>query len=180
MARRSFGNRLLLNSLPIRRCVSLLMSLAVAGCHATLNVMSQPEGALVTEIGTGTAFGVTPVSLSYDLLSEPRGADGCYRTKGLSLRWASGASAALPAVLLCGGALNSYEITFSRPLDYPGLDRDLMFALQAQGVRAQVQAAKAAQDAVALAALVRMFPVVTPSLQCSSVQIGFTVTTTCR
>jgi len=69
-------------------------ALAMAGCatRATLTVFSQPEGAYLTEKGTGKVYGVAPVAVVYDAnaLASYKRADGCYLVKGFEARWVSG------------------------------------------------------------------------------------------
>jgi hypothetical protein len=171
----------------VRHCgggVSLLLAaVAVGGCatHASLAVFSQPEGAYITEKGTGRVIGVTPTRVVYDpeSLTKYRRADGCYIVKGLEARWVSGATSALDLISLCGQRNGAYNITFSRAGNYPDLEKDLEFALRLQSVRAQEQQAQASQDA-ALAAVYQAFiPKPAKPLNCTSTQIGNTVRTNC-
>ena len=167
----------------IRTALSAL-AVFTTGCstQASLTILSQPEGAYVTEIATGRVIGVAPTSVVYDgaRLFATKQPDGCYRVRGFEVRWVSGAKAALEMVSICGSATGAYNITFSRPADFPDLEKDLLFSLQVQTLRAQQQQAQAAQDAAA-AAVLRAFspPTATPVL-CVSRQIGILVQTTCN
>lgn len=167
----------------VRSLLPILTTLALAGCatQASLTVFSQPEGAYISEKGTGTVYGMAPATVFYDskVLASSKGADGCYRVKGLDARWVSGATAGLELITLCGASNGTYNITFSRAPNYPDLERDLQFALQLQSIRAQQQQARAEQDAAA-AAVYRAFtlPQQKP-VNCTSIQIGNTVQTNC-
>jgi len=161
----------------------IIAALALGGCasQASLTVFSQPEGAYLTEKGTGKVYGVAPATFVYDpaALANSKGADGCFRVKGFEARWVSGATAALELITLCGASTGAFNITFSRDPNFPDLEKDLQFALQIQQTHAQQQQARAAQDA-ANAALYRnlMVPQRRP-VNCTSTQIGKTVQTNC-
>lgn len=156
----------------------------VAGCatQASLMVLSQPEGAFITEKETGTSYGTTPLTVVYDgaTLLRNQTVDGCYLTKGLEARWVSGIVASLEFVRLCGSNVGNYSISFSRDPAKPGLNKDLQFALQLQGVRAQQQQAQAVQDAAAAAFFQQWANSPRTNVNCTSTQIGNTVQTNCR
>jgi hypothetical protein len=161
----------------------ILFAVTLGGCstQASLTVFSQPEGAYLTEKGSGKVYGVAPATIAYNAaaLANFKGADGCYRVKGLEARWVSGATAELELIRLCGASNGSYNITFSRDPKFPDLERDLQFALQIQSTRAQQQQARAAQDA-ADAALYRNLAIPQRKpVNCTSTQIGNTVQTNC-
>jgi hypothetical protein len=168
----------------MNRIPLFLLAFLLTGCatQASLTVYSQPEGAYITEIGTGRVYGVAPLTVAYDAapLFATKQPDGCFRVLGFEVRWVSGAKATLETVAICGSATGTYNITFSRPADFPDIEKDLQFALQVQTVRAQQQQAQAAQDAAA-AAILRTFapPSATP-VRCTSRQVGSTVQTTCN
>lgn len=166
-----------------RSAILFSIATALCGCatQASLTVFSQPEGAYLTEKGTGKVYGVAPVTVVYDskALSNFKGADGCYRVKGFEARWVSGATASLDLITLCGTSTGEYNITFSRASTYPDLDRDLQFALQLQSIRAQQQQASAAQDAAAAAVYRALNPPQRKPLNCTSTQLGYTVQTNC-
>ena len=72
--------------------VALLVgALALGGCatRASLTVFSQPEGAYLTEKGTGKVYGVAPAQIVYDskALANFTNANGCYLVKGFDARW---------------------------------------------------------------------------------------------
>jgi hypothetical protein len=167
----------------IRSFAFVVCTLALSGCatQATLTVYSQPEGAYLTEKGSGHVYGVAPAAIAYDskALAGFRRADGCYLVKGLEAKWVSGATAGLEVITLCGQSNGTYNITFSRPASYPDLEKDLQFALQLQSIRAQQQQARAAQDAAAAAVFQAFNPPQRKPVNCTSTQIGNTVQTNC-
>ena len=169
----------------IHRFLALLViALALGGCatQASLTVFSQPEGAYLTEKGTGKVYGVAPVRIVYDskALANFKNPAGCYLVKGFEARWVSGATANLGVITLCGESTANYNITFSRASNYPDLERDLQFALQLQSIRAQQQQARAAQDAAAAAVFRAFNPPPRIPVNCTSTQFGNTVQTNCN
>ena len=161
-----------------------LIAASASGCatHASLTIISQPEGAFITEKETGKAWGTAPASVLYDSasLTQHRAADGCYLVKGFEARWVSGTAASLDLIRLCGSSSGSYNIVFSRDPTQPDLEKDLQFGLQLQALRAQQQQANAAQDAAAAALFSAWSNALRPSVTCTSVQIGNIIRTTCR
>jgi hypothetical protein len=161
-----------------------LIAVLASGCatQASLTVRSQPEGAFITEKGSGKSYGIAPVTVFYDgaTLLRHKGADGCYLVKGFEARWVSGTKASLELIRLCGSSVGDYNISFSRDPAQPGLDKDLQFALQLQALRAQQQQAKAAQDAATAALFSAWANTERPNVNCTSTQIGNTVQTNCR
>ena len=168
----------------MRVAALLALSLFFGGCasQASLTILSQPEGAYLTEKGTGKVYGMAPATVVYDsnALESFKGSDGCYRVKGFDARWVSGATAGLDLITLCGASNGTYNITFSRDPTYPDLERDLQFSLQLQGIRAQQKQARAAQDAAAAAVYRNLVVPQRQPLNCTSTQIGNTVQTNCR
>ena len=154
------------------------------GCatRASLAVRSQPEGAFITEQGTGKSYGTAPVIISYDAasLAPYKGGDGCYRVKGFVARWVSGATSALSIIRLCGSSSGRYQIVFQRNPDLPGLDKDLRFAVRIQALRAQQQQAQAARDSAAAALFFAASGPQSKQVNCTSTQFGDTVRTNCH
>jgi len=153
-----------------------------AGCasQASLTIYSQPEGAFLTEAGTGNAYGAAPITVWYEpaALRQFRDSNGCFLVKGFEARWVSGVAASLDSIRLCGSENGYFQITFNRDPSQPGLDKDMQFALQLQAVRAQQQQAQAAEDAAA-AALFSAWSDSQPVV-CTSKQVGNSIQTTCR
>lgn len=160
--------------------IALLLLLTGCATHASLTVFSQPEGAYITEVGTGLAFGIAPTVIAYDAkrLPQHRDPSGCYLVRGLEAHWVSGVATKLNAIRLCRGVTGEYNITLSRDPAIAGLEKDLQFALQLQTLRAQQQQAQAAQNAAA-AALFSSWQSTQP-VNCTSTTIGNQVQTNCR
>jgi hypothetical protein len=160
-----------------------LSAFLFAGCatQATLTISSTPDGAYITENGSGKAYGVTPVTVYYDSakLINFKGQDGCFRVRGFEARWVSGTTARLQTVRLCGSKTGGYTITFSRDTSAPGFAQDMQFSLQLQQLRAQQQQARAAQEAAAAALFQALSPQKT-TFFCTTTQYGSIAQTTCR
>ena len=168
----------------LKLVVIISFAVIVTGCatQTRLTIYSQPEGAYLTERGTGKAFGLAPVTVVYDplVLAKHRQSDGCYLVKGFEARWVSGASAYLDNMKICGSPYGAYQITYSRNPNDPGFDKDLQFSIQVQSVRAQQQQAQAANDASSIALYNAIMSNQKQSLNCSSYQVGDTIQTRCR
>lgn len=115
------------------------IAVASGGCasRVELTVRTEPAGALVTEVGTGTSFGVAPATVVYQSqqLEQTPDGQGCYRVRGLQATWGSGAVTTLDPVRLCGSPSGSKLITIGRNPNAPGLQQDLDFALRLQDAR---------------------------------------------
>ena len=179
---RSTEHRQSIRENPMTRLTFAFICLLVTGCssQASLLVSSQPAGAYITEVGTGTSFGIAPTYAIYStelLRLHPDGA-GCFLAKGLEARWVSGVHTKIDPLRICGNAKGNYTITLVRDPDFPGLDKDLEFAVAVQASRAQQQAAQAASDASLIAAYSAIQQ--TTPVRCTSVQRGDTVQTKCH
>lgn len=117
------------------------VALAITGCKSTMVVYSQPDGAYITEVSSGTSFGMAPATVVYKSKTLKQNVDenGCYLVRGVQATWVSGVSATMNPIRLCGRSNGTYNITISRDPSLPGLDKDLQFALQIQSARAQDQ-----------------------------------------
>ncbi len=159
--------------------LAVLISFAslVSGCatQAKLTLISQPEGAYMTEKGTGQSYGIAPVSVVYSpsALEKSKWKDGCYYVKGFEARWVSGVTASPDRIKLCGSPVGHYKFTFTRDAASPGLDKDLQFALQVKATRAQEQEAETVLYSDFLANK-------SPKLNCTSYQVGNSIGTHCR
>lgn len=135
---------------------------SLSGCatQGSLTVNTWPEGAVITELGTGRFVGESPAISYYNLNSKsPKNAAGCYLVRGFKAQWQSGAVASTQeAITLCGPSTGDYNISMQRP-QVGGLDRDQNYAVQKQMLRAQQQQAKSSQDA----ALLQMYMATKPA-----------------
>jgi hypothetical protein len=123
--------------------------LFVVGCSAnpTLTIVSQPEGAFITEKDTGNSYGLAPVTIFYDgnALSNFKTPEDCYLVKGFSAKWASGATSEINPIKLCGN-LKKYYITLNRDPAHPDLEKDMQAARQSQALQIQKDSVNAAKD----------------------------------
>ena len=106
----------------------LILPLILVACtnHTQLTFVSQPEGAMITEISAGNKIGTAPTEKSYDAASMSSvDSEGCYKLNGVEARWVSGAVERMPELKLCDGIKVSYTVTLVRPLSYPDLKKDL-------------------------------------------------------
>ena len=108
---------------------TLSLSAACATTHH-LTVHSDPEGAILTTVGSLEDLGLAPVLLVFDSsdLEASRGDDGCYRVRGIEARWQSGAVVTMDPIKLCHADQRRHELTLDRPNDAPDLSVDLQFA----------------------------------------------------
>ena len=166
----------------MRTLAFVLLATLVSGCssQATLAVYTQPAGAYLTAVGSGTAFGIAPrlvVYPKYGLKSAPDGT-GCYLAGGIEARWVSGARTVLDPIRICGSPAGNYNITLTRDPAWPDMEKDLQFALQAESAQAQQRQAQAASDA----ALISAYSVLQQAapVRCTARQVGETVQTVCQ
>jgi len=168
----------------MRQFCATLAAMALSACatQANLTIYSQPDGAYITEAGTGTAHGIAPVTVYYNAasLAQFRAPDGCYIVGGFEARWVSGVTAALETIRLCGGTTGNYTISVARDPAQPNLEKDLQFALQVQTTRAQQQQAQASEDSALIAAWATLQQSSPKTVRCSSTQVGNTVQTRCN
>ena len=110
------------------RTTLLILPLILVACntHTRLTFVSQPGGAMITEISAGNNIGTAPTKKSYDAASMSSvDSQGCYKLNGVEARWVSGAVERMPELKLCDGTIVSYTVTLVRPLSYPDLEKDL-------------------------------------------------------
>ncbi len=108
--------------------------------HTQLTFVSQPEGAMITEISAGNKIGTAPTEKSYDAASMSSvDSEGCYKLNGVEARWVSGAVERMPELKLCDGIKVSYRVTLVRPLSYPDLEKDLAVEKQLKKIEIQIR-----------------------------------------
>jgi hypothetical protein len=113
--------------------VATTITVSARSKKVTLTIHSTPEGALLTE--NGKLWGATPFALVYNV-GDFR---ACQNTPPVSVRWASGAGAAVPWIALCPAVGTNQVFTLERPADADGLAVDLQVAYQ-QAMLAQMRA----------------------------------------
>ncbi|MBI5460642.1 MAG: hypothetical protein HY941_00465 [Gammaproteobacteria bacterium] len=140
----------------------------ISGCAAQLTITSQPEGAYITEVGTGNVFGIAPVVVEYKdaLRMQHKNGDGCFIAKGFEARWVSGATTTIDPIKLCyqNSSNNNYALSINRNASDPGLEKDMQFVVQIQTLRAQQEAANAASNAATAAALLTLWAASQPTV----------------
>ncbi len=119
----------------------LAVSCALAGCTPMVRVtyLSDPPGATV--YAGGQPLGPTPFTAAIPA-DKAYEAGGCMPLGDASVRWVSGAQAALTGLAACAAAGPNLQFMFVRP-DVPGRDKDAMFALELERnalLRAQAEA----------------------------------------
>ncbi len=120
----------------------LILPLILVACtnHTQLTFVSQPEGAMITEISAGNKIGTAPTEKSYDAASMSSvDSEGCYKLNGVEARWVSGAVERMPELKLCDGIKVSYTVTLVRPLSYPDLEKDLAVEKQLKKIEIQTR-----------------------------------------
>jgi hypothetical protein len=121
------------------------------GCTSnttTLVVKSEPDGAYISQIGTGNSLGVAPVTRAFDkaelVQKDKRDKEkrNCFRVPGFNARWISGATASsAPYIRLCDPVGKSFTVTLRRNANDPGLEKDVEFSLQDKDVQIKQQQA---------------------------------------
>jgi len=135
---------------------TLVMLYAVlSGCSSnttSLVIKSEPDGAYISQTDTGAGLGVAPVTLEFDKAAlvnktnRDKERTGCFRVKGYSARWMSGATASsAPAIRLCNPVGKNFTVTLQRNANAPGLEKDLEFAKQDKDIQTRQQQANAPQ-----------------------------------
>lgn len=161
-------------------CLALAFLVGCAAQSTRITVNTEPAGGYVTEIGSGAAFGMGPTTVQYEKknLGNYRDAAGCALVRGFRAQWVSGATAKTEnSVRLCGNG-DYYTINLNRNPSDPGLDKDLEFALKISAANAQQRQAAAAEAAAAyqlMGVMQQSAPV-----NCTSLQIGKSLQTSCR
>lgn len=126
----------------------------VAGCATpvdpnkiTLNVITNPPGAMIYE--SDRVLAQSPAPIVYTISPSARAA-GKITTRPITVVWPSGAKAtASPSLFLTTGHFQQF--VFSRPIDAPGLDKDLQYSAQMQQLNYARRNADAAERQAAAA-----------------------------
>jgi hypothetical protein len=117
--------------------VSMVICLLITGCAGPkLTVNSNPEGAYLTNVRTGAAYGVGPIDLNYDRkVLEKKDAKGCILVEGVMATWPSGAKTSTGDLSLCIVNTLNFNYTIGRNPNDPHMDIDLNRELQLQQAR---------------------------------------------
>lgn len=161
--------------------IALLGAALLAGCASSIQVAyhSDPQGATLYE--DGRPQGTTPVVMRY-AVDPAFKSGGCFKVRGTSVKWASGAQAAIGFMTLCASQGYTQNYTFARP-DVAGREIDMNYALQVQRNNIMRQQANAAQTANTLQYLNTLnppMPLIPPPIDCVSQRMGTVIRTECR
>jgi hypothetical protein len=150
----------------------VLVAAATSACASVVYITyhSDPEGAMVYVNSAQQFAGYTPVRLSYN---HPAFADDeCAYLRGVKVRWASGATAAVPSLIACPMKGRNQQLVFHRPPEAPGAGLDAQFAALRQLNDATLQQ-------VAIQAAWAAVPPPPRQTHCTSQVIGTQVFTNC-
>lgn len=140
-----------MNALSRTRQLSLLgvmLTALLAGCTTTVTVVSDPEGAMITNRAGTVKYGYAPVQVEFDKKTleatrDPADPQGCAQLQGFTATWPSGASAQTPTPQLVCDLRFGETILLKRPENVPGAETDLRWALErAQNRAKQAEAEK--------------------------------------
>ena len=126
--------------------------------QAQLTYYTQPPGAMI--YSGGDAWGVAPQTRVYTGNQNY----GSITTGEVTAVWASGAKARMSVNLPLGQG--DRQIVISRPVDAPGLDRDLSYAAQLQQQATNAAAANAQQRAATAATINAIYSKPTSNTNC--------------
>jgi len=166
----------------LRLAVVQCLGLIALSCATPVSVAynSVPPGAMITyKDGSGT-LGITPVRNQY-LRDEVSVTENCFSIKGVRATWISGAQAISDDPLVfCGGSGTDFEITFQRPLNYPGSDEDLATAIEFETIRVD-QGQEPALNMYRIMQLAQPGKTdINLNVKCRSQQTGNKILTTCE
>ena len=182
----------------LQTSVLLILAILTAGCASNLKMTYKSSPGLADIYESDKKLGVAPVTVEYAVTEDAK-KRGYLLLQGTSARWVSGASAEVPSVR--GELQNglSQELTFKRPENYPGLEKDqalvrevLNYYLLLRQVQAQERQARAQEDLVDIQRDKQLtdsinqigkpqtpYPLPRPPTNCTSTVVGNTVRTTC-
>jgi hypothetical protein len=183
----------------LQTSVLLILAILTTGCASNLKMTYKSSPGLASIYEGGKELGVAPVTVEYAVTKDDK-KRGNMLLRGTSARWVSGASAEVPSVRVDLKNGLSQEITFNRPENYPGLEKDQAFVreviktyLLLRQVQAQERQAQAQEDIVNIQRDKQLtdsinqigkpqtpYPLPRPPTNCTSTVVGNTVRTTCQ
>lgn len=118
---------------------ALLVPVFLTGCSTYVTVVSEPEGAVITDASGSIVYGRAPLDVEYDTNELRHGAHPgqCAQIPGFTARWPSGASASTDAALPLCDLRHGMTVRINRPKSAPGLEQDLQWALERAQKRAR-------------------------------------------
>ena len=113
-----------------RALLSLSALLLLSGCSTYVTVVTEPEGAMISDPTGSQLYGYSPVKIEYDtdLLRNQGGLVPGYRAT-----WQSGATAQTESPFYINDLQYGATVKLVRPEGAPGLEKDLDFALKRSG-----------------------------------------------
>ena len=113
---------------------ALLVPVFLTGCSTYVTVVSEPEGAVITDASGSIVYGRAPLDVEYDTNELRHGAHPgqCAQIPGFTARWPSGASASTDAALPLCDLRHGMTVRINRPKSAPGLEQDLQWAPAAE------------------------------------------------
>ena len=117
-----------------RTLLSLTALLLLSGCSTYVTVVTEPEGAMISDLSGSQLYGYSPVQIEYDtdLLRNQGGLVPGYRAT-----WQSGATAQTESPFYISDLQYGATVKLVRPEGAPGLEKDLDFALKRAQERAK-------------------------------------------
>ena len=106
---------------------ALLVPVFLTGCSTYVTVVSEPEGAVITDASGSIVYGRAPLDVEYDTNELRHGAHPgqCAQIPGFTARWPSGASASTDAALPLCDLRHGMTVRINRPKSAPGLDAEI-------------------------------------------------------
>lgn len=140
--------------------VSLACGLCLVAAVSEANdvkvkLVSLPEGASVFTTqpdGSEKLWGTGPVTLQWKV---PNKWKECFTTEAVKVRWISGVEASVTGLNVCPQTGKNQQFVFQRPVDAPGVELDVQYAValmqSATAAAAAAEQARAARRAALLA-----------------------------
>lgn len=96
---------------------ALLVPVFLTGCSTYVTVVSEPEGAVITDASGSIVYGRAPLDVEYDTNELRHGAHPgqCAQIPGFTARWPSGASASTDAALPLCDLRHGMTVRINRP-----------------------------------------------------------------
>ena len=104
---------------------ALLVPVFLTGCSTYVTVVSEPEGAVITDASGSIVYGRAPLDVEYDTNELRHGAHPgqCAQIPGFTARWPSGASASTDAALPLCDLRHGMTVRINRPKSAPRRNR---------------------------------------------------------
>ncbi len=119
--------------------LAVVFTAFLTGCSTYVTVVSDPEGALITDASGSIVYGRAPLDVEYDTdeLKQRAHPGQCPQIPGFTARWPSGAIASSASPLPVCDLRRGLTVRIPRPQAAPGLEEDLRWALERAQKRAR-------------------------------------------